>query len=128
MESNFQADKKTILVCSDTALIRIVTRGGSHLLHSYYQVNVDTCAFFHHHTAHKTYLQAQQDALNKQHQAEKETAKTEISELRQCLEEVHAYACALSFVVNDKHVSCRRVRVFVQSNTPGRMSSSFTLK
>ena len=81
-------------------------------------------------TAYKTYLQAQQDALNKQHQAEKETAKTEICELRQCLEEVHVYACALSFILNDKHVShtCRCVRVFVQSNTPGRRSSSLMLK
>jgi hypothetical protein len=30
MESNFQADKKAILVCSDTVLLRIVTRGGGH--------------------------------------------------------------------------------------------------
>lgn len=126
MESNFQADKKTILVCSDMVLLKVVTRGGSHFLHNYYVPRVDTCTFFHHHhTAYKTYLQAQQDALNKQHQAEKETAKTEIFELSQCLEEV--YACALSFIMNDKHVSHRCVRVFVQSNTPGRRSSSLML-
>ena len=36
-------------------------------------------------------LQAQQDALNRQHQAEKERAKAEISGLHQRLEEVCSY-------------------------------------
>ena len=30
MESNFQADKKTLLVCSDSVVVLIVTRGGGH--------------------------------------------------------------------------------------------------
>lgn len=40
---------------------------------------------------HVHFSQAQQDVLNKQHQAEKESAKAEISELRQRLEEVCVY-------------------------------------
>ena len=78
-------------------------------------------------SAYNTCLQAQQDALNKQHQAEKDTAKTEIFELHQRLEEV--CMCALPFIVHDyTMISCRHARVFGQSNTPGRRSSSHMLK
>ena len=74
------------------------------------------------------YLQAQQDALNKHHQVEKETAKMEISELRQHLEEVQTCALHLLCAIAGDMISYRCVRVFVLSNTPERRRSSLTLK
>ena len=93
MEVNFQTDKKAILVCYNPVALGT---GCNEMwwiacIHVYMVLNICVESwynFIYCVCSTRLFLQAQQDALNRQHQVEKETAKAEISELHQRLEEV----------------------------------------